>query len=51
MSIRSRHISQPKYKLLSNSEQLFNTKDLLPTPFGVISPPNPRGKISTNPSN
>ena len=48
MSIRSRLVSQPNNKLNSNSEQLFNATDLSPITFGVISPPNPRGKISTN---
>ena len=51
MSIRSRLVSQPKNKLFSNSEQLINAQDLLPITFGVILPPNPRGKISTNSQN
>ena len=45
MSIRSHLGSQPKDKLISNSEQIFNAIDLL---FGVILPPNPRNKKSTN---
>ena len=48
MSIRSRLVSQTKNKLISNSEQLFNATYLLPVTFGVILPPNPRGKNSTN---
>ena len=46
MSIRSRLVSQPKNKLISNNEQLFNAADLLPITFGAILPPNPRGKTS-----
>ena len=48
MSIRSCCVSQPKNKLISNSEQLFNAMDLSPITFGVISPLNPRGKNSAN---
>ena len=48
MSIRSRLVSQSKNKLISNNEQVFNATDLSPITFGVILPPNPRGKISTN---
>ena len=48
MSIRSRLVSQPKHKLISKDEQLFNAKGLSPITFGVILPPNPRGTISTN---
>ena len=48
MSIRSCLVSQPNKKFSSNSEQLFNTTDLLPISFGVILPPKLRGKISTN---
>ena len=48
MSIRSSLVSQPKNKLFSNSEQLFNATDLSPIPFRVILSPNPRGKISSN---
>ena len=44
MSIRSCLVSQPKNKLITNSEQLFYATDLLPITFGVILPPNPRGK-------
>ena len=39
MSIRSCLVSQPKNKLISNSEQLFNATDLLPITFSVILPP------------
>ena len=46
MSIRSRLVSQPKNKLMSNSEQLFNATDIWPLTFGVILPPNPSGKNS-----
>ena len=48
MSIRSRLVSQPKKKLISNSEQLYNTTDLSPISCGVILPPNLQGKNSTN---
>ena len=48
MYIRSCLVSQPKNKLISNSEQLFNATDLLPIIFGANLPPNPRGKISRN---
>ena len=48
ISIRSRLVSQPKNELILNSEQLFNTTDLLPITFGIILSPNTRGKISTN---
>ena len=48
MSTRSRLISQPKTKLITNSEQLFNATDLSPKTFDIILPPNPRGKNSTN---
>ena len=51
MSIRSRLVSQPKIKLILNSEQLFNATDLPPITFGVILPPNLQGKISTNSQN
>ena len=51
ISIRSSFVSQPKNKFISNSEQLFNATDLLPIAFGVILPPNPHGKISTNSQN
>ena len=48
MSIRSRLISQPKNKLISNNQQLLNAANLLPITFVVILPPKLRGKISTN---
>ena len=48
MSIRSRLVSQPNNKLKLNIEQSFNAIDLSPIIFGVILPPNLRGKISTN---
>ena len=48
MSIRSRLVSQTRNKFISNSDQLFNAKDLSPITFGVILPQNPRGKNSTN---
>ena len=48
MSIRSRLASQPKNKLISNSEQTFNATDLSPITFAVILPPKLRGKIATN---
>ena len=51
MSIRSRLASQPNNELISNTEQLFNAKDSSPITFGVILPPKPRGKISTNSQN
>ena len=41
-------MTQPRNKSISNNEQLFNTMDLLVIAFGIILPPNPRGKISTN---
>ena len=43
MSIVSRFVSQPKNKLIPNSEQLFNAVDLSPVTLGVILPPNLRG--------
>ena len=48
MSIRSRLVSQPKKNFFLNSEQFFNTINLSPITFGVILPPNPRDKYSTN---
>ena len=48
MSIRSRLVSQPNKKLISNNEQLFNGTHLSPITFGVILPPKLYGKISTN---
>ena len=46
ISIRSCLISLPKHKLISNSEQLFNTIDLSPINISVVLPPNSRGKNS-----
>ena len=43
ISIRSRLVSQPRNKLISKSEQLFNVSDLSAITFGVILPPNPLG--------
>ena len=48
MSIRSCLISQPKNKLISNSEQLFNATDLSPITFGVVLPTNPPRKNAIN---
>ena len=48
MSIRSQLVSQPKNKLISNSEQLFYAAKLSPITFDVILLPNPRRK---NPKN
>ena len=48
MSIRSSLVSQPKNKLISNSEQLFNATDLSPIICGIILCLNPRGKNSIN---
>ena len=48
ISIRSRLVRQPKNKLISNCEQLFNVTDILPITFGVILPLNPRGENSAN---
>ena len=48
MPIRSCYVSQPKSKLISNSEQLFNAMDLLPIIFGLILLPNPHSKNSAN---
>ena len=48
MSIRSCLVSQPNKKVFLNSEQLFNSTDLLPITFGVILPPKLSYKISTN---
>ena len=45
MSIKSRLINQPKNKLISNNEQLFNATDLLSITFGVILPPKLHGKF------
>ena len=46
MSIISCLVSKPKNKSISSSEQLFNATDLSPVTFGVIFPPNLRGKNS-----
>ena len=46
MLIRSRLVSQPNNKLISHSEQLFNTTDLSPITFTVVLPPKLHGKIS-----
>ena len=46
--IRSRLVSQPENKLISNSEQLLNATDLSPITFVVTLPPKLRGKISSN---
>ena len=48
ISIRSRLVSHAKNNLISDSEHLFNSMDLLPITFCVILPPNSRGKNSTN---
>ena len=36
ISIRSRLVSQPKTKSISNNEQIFNVMDLLPSTFLII---------------
>ena len=49
ITIRYPLVSQPKNNILNwNSEQLFNATDLSCITFGVILPPNLRGKNSTN---
>ena len=48
MSIRSCLASQPNNVLNLNSEQYLNATDLSPITFGVILPPEQRGKKSTN---
>ena len=48
MSIRSRLVSQPKNKLISNNKQLFNAIALSSITFGVILPLNPCCEKSTN---
>ena len=48
MYIRSCLVDQPKNKLNSNNEQLFNATNLSPITFGIILSPNPRGKNTTN---
>ena len=45
ISIRSCLVSQPKNKLISNSEQLLNATDLLPITFIVILSPKLSGKL------
>ena len=49
MSMKSCLVSQPKNKLISNNEQVFNATYLKLITLGVILLPSPRGKISTNP--
>ena len=51
MSIRSHLVSQPKHKLISNNEHLFNVLDLSSTTYGVILSPNLRSKNPTNSQN
>ena len=46
--IRSRLVSQPKSKLISNSEQSINATHLSPITFGVILLLELSSKISTN---
>ena len=46
--IRSRLMSQAKNKLISNSEQLFNSTYVSPITFNVNLPSNPHNKYSTN---
>ena len=46
--ITSRLVSQPKNKLILNSEQLFYATDLSPITYSVMLSPNSRGKNSTN---
>ena len=41
MSIRSRLVSQPNNKVISNNEQFFDARDLFPITFGIILPLNP----------
>ena len=48
MSTRSCLISQPKNKLISNNEQLFNTTDLSSITVGVNLSLNTRSKNSMN---
>ena len=48
LNIRSRLISQPNNKLISNNDQLFNATNLSPISFGIIFFPNPQGINSTN---
>ena len=51
ISIRSCLESQLKNNIISNSDQLFNTKELSPIIFGVILPANPLSKNSKNSQN
>ena len=51
MSARSRLVSKPKNRLISNSGQLFKAADLSPITFGITLPLILRGKISTNSQN
>ena len=48
ISIRSRLVSQPNNKLVSNGEQSINATDLSPITFGVILLPKLCSKTSTN---
>ena len=45
-NFRSRLVNQPKNKLISNSEQLFNATHLSQTSFGIMLPLNLRRKNS-----
>ena len=51
MSIRSRLVQQPKNEFVSNNEQILYAMDFSPITFGIILPPNPRGKNPTNSQN
>ena len=51
MSIRSRLVTQPKHKLISNNKQLFIATDLSPITFVVIFLPNLRGENLKNSQN
>ena len=46
--MRSRLVSQPSNKSISNTQQSLNATDLSPITFGVILPPKQCGKKSTN---
>ena len=48
MSIRYCLVSQPNNKLISNSEQLHNSTNVLPIEFGIILSPNLRNKNLAN---
>ena len=48
ISIRSRFISRPNNKFISNNEQFFNVTNLLLIIFGINLSPNPCGKNLTN---